>query len=86
MAARQNLTDAVLFVLGMPVLAAVIGGGLYGVMLAGSAALRGWHELFFHLIGLPSSAANALAVIASALCVYAAVYGIGLLLRRRRRA
>lgn len=73
MATRREIVEGILFLPAMALLAAVIGGGLYLVIRFGGFALKAIYGLLHAGIGLPHSAALALAVLLAALVVYATV-------------
>lgn len=76
----KHLRELAIFVFGMLALAALVFGGFWLIIRGGGLLLRSWFRFFDFL---PHSVALALAVMATALSVYAAWY---LLAERRKRA
>lgn len=84
MATRREIVEGILFLPAMLILAGVVFLLGWAIIVAGGWIVNAWFALF-HGIGLPKSAALALAVLATAVTVPTA---IGWLLgyRRKRKA
>ena len=74
MYSRRDVVEGLQFVIGMPLIAALIFGGMWLVIQFGSVAVRTWYGLFSFL---PHAAAATLAVMAAALTVYITISLIG---------
>ena len=88
MASRRDIIEGVLFIPAMLLLVAVIGGGMYAVIVFGGWALQAIYGLLRYELNLPHPVALAAAVILAALTVYAvvprAISLIGARLNRRK--
>lgn len=81
----REIIEAVLFLPAMALLAGVIFGGMYAVILFGNWALFGWFDFMVYDLHLPRPLAFALSIFATALTVYGAVQAIGRIEWRRLR-
>ena len=73
MSNRREIIEAALFLPLMALIAAVIFGGMYAIIVFGGTALRGFYGLLHITLHLPHPVALALAVILAALTVYTVV-------------
>ncbi len=73
MAKLRAIAEAVLFLPAMALMAVVIGGGLYAIMLYGGWVLTTLHYFLSRTVGLPKPVSLALAVVLAAFTVFATV-------------
>ena len=72
----REIVETILFLPAMAILAGVVFAACWLVIRAGNAAVHAWFAAL-RGVGLPSSAALALATILAAVTVYGALYWLG---------
>ena len=75
--AEGQFSTGVVWTIAVPLLAAIIGGGMYAVLLLGWYAGVAWYWLFWQALGLWKPLALTLTTFATAITVYAVVTRLG---------